>query len=71
MLEAAILQGLFKLSLALIGLIMARLSAGWMDKYLVPSEFKKWLKESSDEARALYYGLRMLALCILVGLAIS
>jgi hypothetical protein len=71
MIEAAFLQGLFKLSLALIGLIMARLCAGWMDKYLVPPEFETWLKGSGDEARALYYGLRMLALCLLVGLSLS
>ena len=71
MFEAAILQGLFKLTLAMLGLIMLRISSVWMDKYLVPSEFKNWLEKSSDEARALYYGLRMLALCLLVGLALS
>lgn len=71
MFEAAILQGLFKLSLAILGLFMIRLSSVWMDKYLVPSDFKNWLEKANDNARALYYGLRMLALCILVGLAIS
>lgn len=72
MLESMLLQGLFKVTLALFAVIMARLSLLWFDRWLMPSTFRLWIEENAqDNARALYYGLRLLAVCLLFGLAIS
>lgn len=71
MLEAVIVQGLFKLALALIGVLGARLVLKWMDKFLVNGAFDIWLKGASDNAKAHYYGYRIIAVCLLIGFAIS
>ncbi len=71
MLEQAILQGLFKIILVLIGLVMGRLCLYWFDKYFLSEKFTKWLEGATDEAKAMYYGSRFMAVCLLVGLALS
>ena len=71
MLEAAILQGSFKLVLALIGFTMARICLYWMDKFLVPEKFTLWLENANDNAKAIYYGARIIAIALLIGLALS
>lgn len=71
MFETAILEGLFKLSLALLGLILARLLLIWMDRNLVSNQFREWLEKANDQARATYYSGRLIAVCLLVGLALS
>lgn len=71
MLETALLQGSYKLILALIGLMMGRLCLYWFDKYFLSKIFTKWLDDANDEAKAIYYGSRFMAVCLLVGLALS
>ena len=71
MLEAAILQGSFKLVLALVGFIMARICLYWMDKYLVPQKFTLWLENADDFSKAVYFGARIIAIALLIGLALS
>ena len=71
MLEAAFLQGTFKLVLALIGFLMARICLYWMDKHFVPQKFILWLEEADDISKAVYYGARIIAIALLIGLALS
>ena len=71
MLETAILQGLFKLTLAIIGFLMARICLYWMDKYFVPQKFTLWMDNANDNAKAIYFGARIIAVALLIGLALS
>lgn len=71
MLEAAFLQGSFKLVLALIGFLMARICLYWMDKHFVPKKFTLWLEEANDISKAVYFGARIIAIALLIGLALS
>ena len=71
MLEQALLQGSYKIILAMIGLMMGRLCLYWFDKYFLSVNFTQWLENANDEAKAIYYGSRFMAVCLLVGLALS
>ena len=71
MLEVALLQGSFKLILALIGFVMARLCLYWMDKHFLSENFISWLEETNDISKAVYYGARIIAVALLIGLALS
>lgn len=68
---SALVEGVFKLTLALAGFIMARLALLWMDRALVTKEFSTWLEKANDQARAIYYAGRIIAIGLLVGLALS
>ena len=67
----ALIEGGFKLTLALAGFLMARLALLWMDKALVTEQFSTWLEKANDQARATYYAGRIIAIGLLVGLALS
>lgn len=71
MFEAIIIQGLFKLTIAIIGVVIARLTLVWMDRFYIDSKFNKWLEATSDENKISYYGYRLIAVMLLVGLALS
>ncbi len=59
-----------KIVLALIAFAGARLALLFLDRKL-RFDFKKWVGKANDQAVALYFGLRILAVCILFGLIIS
>jgi len=59
-----------KIVLALIAFAGARFSLLFLDRRL-RFDFKNWLGQANDQAVALYFGLRILAICILFGLIIS
>lgn len=69
--EAVIIQGLFKIALALIGIIMGRATLLWFDYWLVGSKFTNWLDKASDIAKGVYYGARFIGVAIIIGCAIS
>lgn len=73
MLETAIAQGLFKIFLALVGIGFGRLTLFWMDNLIEKREtnFSNWIKQAGDNAKALYYGLRFIAVAIIIGCALG
>jgi len=71
MAESFILQILFKLTALVLGIVAARLVLLWMDTKLVPEAFKEWIDNADDFTKAVYYGLRIIGICMLVGLALS
>ncbi len=73
MLETAIAQGLFKICLALVGIGFGRLALFWMDNLIEKQEttFSNWIKQAGDNAKALYFGMRFLAIAIILGCALG
>lgn len=71
MLESFGLQVLFKLVCIILGVVCARACLIWMDSKLVPKEFKEMINEMDNTSKALYYGLRVVGICLMVGLALS
>lgn len=71
MAETVLLTGLFKLTIAIIGFMLARLCLYWMDKFLTTAKFTSWLDNSNDIAKAVYFGSRIIAVALLIGLALS
>jgi len=68
MIEAALAQGLFKLALVIIGAGLAVSMVLMMDRdHDLRNEIDGW----SDGAKANFYGLALLGLFVLVGLALS
>jgi len=70
---SVLVSGLFKLTLAIIGIIAARLTLFWMDKYLenTQTSFAIWLRQASDLSRAIYHAGRFIAVAIIIGCAIG
>jgi hypothetical protein len=64
-------QLIFKMCLALFAVVAVRYTLRWMDRSLTKINFETWLKGASDDAKARYYGYRLIAFCVLVGLALS
>jgi hypothetical protein len=79
MLESALAQGLFKIFLAIIGIIAGRIALIWMDRAvqrrienpLYRSLFKTFMENSKNEAIAMYYSARLIFVAIIIGSAIS
>lgn len=71
--EGMILQGLFKIFLAIFGILAGRLTLTWMDKTVDNSEsnFSTWLRNANDQTKGIYYGARIIAICIVIAGAIS
>lgn len=69
--EAVLVQGLFKIALALIGIITCRLTLIWFDCWLKDTSFTEWLRGATDEAKSMYYAGRFIAVAIIVGCAIN
>ena len=66
----AIAQGSFKLIMAVLAIIAARGTLLWLDLHL-GGHFDRSMKEASPDARMHYFAARIVAVCIVVGLAIS
>jgi hypothetical protein len=69
MIEIAALQVLFKLLVALGGLMAARAMLMWMDT--AKSYFTDWLDNANDLSTSIYYSARLVGICLLIGLALS
>lgn len=70
MIFIAIAQGCFKLIMAVLAIIFARGTLLWMDRAMGTGFFST-LNEASPDARMHYFAARIIAVCIVVGLAIS
>lgn len=70
MLSVIIIGSLLKLIMASIALLAVMFGLSWFDKRTKLS-FTSWMKGATDETRAIYYGFRILAVCLLFGLVIS
>ena len=71
--EGVLVTGLFKLFLAIVGVVSARLTLFWMDRYVEKSNstFSVWIKSAPGQSKAIYYAGRFIAVAIIVGSAIS
>jgi hypothetical protein len=70
MLFIALAQGVFKLVMAVLAILVARGTLLWMDKAMSTGFFTA-MNEASADAKMLYFSARIVAVCIVVGLAIS
>ena len=70
MIESAIAQAIFKLTLAVLAILVARGTLLWMDKAF-DVKFFDALEESSANAQVGYFAARFVGVCILVGLVVS
>jgi hypothetical protein len=66
----ALAQGAFKLLMAMLAIIVARGTLLWLDLHL-GGHFDRTMQEASSDARMHYFAARIVAVCIVVGLAIS
>lgn len=71
MMTAAVYQALFKLTLALAGLVMAWMVLKFLDNNIEDDSFADTLKTASPPEKMQYFAYRFLGICILVGLVIS
>ncbi len=69
--EAVAIELFFKLTVALFALVGVRFALMWFDRIVGVTPFREWINDADDMAKAVYYGLRFVAVCILVGLALS
>jgi hypothetical protein len=67
-LESVLIQGLFKLTLALFGIVIGRFTLLWMDKN---EKFNSWLDNTDPMAQAVYRAGRFIAVAIIIGAAIG
>jgi hypothetical protein len=74
-LESVLITGLFKLALALLGIIMCRVALFWFDCFFKDTHFTAWQENIDVKSKALYNGLyhsgRFIAIAIIVGCAIG
>lgn len=71
MITAAFSQALFKLGLALAGIIMAWFTLKFLDNHIEGDSFAQTLKTAQPAEKMHYFAYRFLGICILVGLVIS
>ena len=71
MTTAFAVQLIFKLVIGVAGILMARLSLYWFDRYLITEEFKDMVNDWDDQAQATYFAGRFLAVALCIGLALS
>lgn len=67
-LESILIQGVFKLTLALFGIIIGRFTLLWMDKN---EKFAAWLDDTDPMVQAVYKSGRFIAVAIIIGAAIG
>jgi hypothetical protein len=67
-LESVLIQGLFKLTLALFGIVIGRFTLLWMDKN---EKFNSWLDNTDPMAQSVYKAGRFIAVAIIIGAAIG
>ena len=68
--DAVLVQGASKLMIAIIAILICRISLIYMDR-VAGFNFTNWLEQADSRDKALYYGCRILAICLLVGLVLS
>ena len=71
MLIAVVVQGLFKIFLAVIGICVGRYTLYLMDNKIEASNFGKWLETANDHAKGVYYGARIISVMLVIGFAFS
>ncbi len=71
MMEAAIYQALFKLTLAFAGIALAWLTLRFLDDHIENDSFAQTLKTAQPAEKMHYFAYRFLGVCVLVGLVIS
>lgn len=70
-LDSVVVLGLFKLVLAVVGIVVGRLTLFWFDKFFANTPFTKWLESANDEAKAVYYAGRFVGIALIIGCAIG
>lgn len=70
-LEAVFVELLFKLTVAFCALVGVRLGLMWFDRSIGVKPFREWINDAEPMVKAVYYGMRFIAVCLLVGLALS
>jgi len=72
-LESILIQGTFKVALAVTAILAARITVLWMDKHIAQGEshFAKWIAKADDLTRGIYYGARWVGVAIIVAGAVS
>jgi hypothetical protein len=72
-LESILIQGAFKVALAVTAILAARITVLWMDKHLARGEsnFAHWLNNADDLTKGIYYGARWVGVAIIVAGAVG
>lgn len=60
-------SALFKIVLASLAFVGVRFAISHMDKALGVDLAKDWVENADDHSKALYFGLRLIGVCILFG----
>lgn len=71
MIESALMQLAFKLTLAVLAILATRGVLLWLDQMINGVDFFETLREASPDARTRYYAARFVGACLLVGLVLS
>lgn len=58
---------MLKLASALIAFLIARLALRNLDK-AAGFDFKEWINNADDHAKGMYFGARIIAVCLLFGI---
>jgi hypothetical protein len=66
--ESVLIQGLFKLTLAVFGIVIGRFTLLWMDKN---ERFTSWLDNTDPMVQAIYKSGRFIAVAIIIAAAIG
>ena len=66
-----LLAAVFKLCIAGVGFLLVRAGLIWMDRGKIGREFMERVNGWDNSSQAIYYGLRVLAAAMVVGLALS
>lgn len=70
MIISAVIQALFKLTLAVMAILVARSTLLWLDRK-TGMNFFEILQGASANAQLAYFSARFIGVCILVGLVVS
>lgn len=66
-----VLAALFKLSIAIIGFMVMRFGLMWFDKAKFGQPFMERVNAWDNHSQALYFGLRIVAAALAIGLPLS
>ena len=72
-LEEIIVQGGFKVALAVTAIFAARFTVLWMDSHVDKGEsrFAQWLNSADDLTKGIYYGSRWIGVAIICAGAVG
>lgn len=62
-----LVSALFKIFLASIAFVGVRFALNQMDRALGVDEIKDWIESADYQTKAIYYGLRLVGVCVLFG----